>query len=128
MHESTLGHRKINVELTAGGGGNSAARKTKIEEKRKALSEERDKVAENKKKTWGGKVVEGGAVVGDVPSGEDADKPKTRKSEIVVNGQVKKVRDRRLKKDPAVIEKEKQAKLAAKAKTAMTGANAIRLG
>lgn len=130
-----MGHRKINVELTAGGGGNSAQRKSRIEEKRKALNTEREKAAEKKrpKKTWGGKPVEGGAVVGGadtaVADGVGADgKPKTRKTEIVVDGKVKKVRDRRLRKDPAVVEKEQAAKKAAKARFAMTGANAVKLG
>ncbi|GAA5920582.1 hypothetical protein JCM6882_006326 [Rhodosporidiobolus microsporus] len=51
LHQSTLpGHpRKINVELTAGGGGNSAARKAKIEEQRKKLTGEREKAAKNKR-------------------------------------------------------------------------------
>ena len=35
MHQSKYQGRKINVELTVGGGGHAAARKTKIAEKNK---------------------------------------------------------------------------------------------
>ncbi|KAH8703833.1 hypothetical protein BGW36DRAFT_355232 [Talaromyces proteolyticus] len=41
--------RKINVELTAGGGGKSDHRKTKIKEKNEKLAEERAKAAKEKK-------------------------------------------------------------------------------
>lgn len=52
MHHSLLKERKIRVELTAGGGGNSASRKQKIEDKRAKLQKERERnfqrVAETK--------------------------------------------------------------------------------
>lgn len=41
LHKSTLGGRKINVELTAGGGGNSQERIEKIKAKNEKLEEER---------------------------------------------------------------------------------------
>lgn len=52
LHKSTLGGRKINVELTAGGGGNSQDRKEKIKAKNEKLEDERTKrtVAEREKK------------------------------------------------------------------------------
>jgi nucleolar protein 6 len=43
LHHSMMGKRKINVELTAGGGGTSDARKAKIEAQRKKLSAQREK-------------------------------------------------------------------------------------
>lgn len=49
LHHSSLSGRKINVELTAGGGGNSATRKAKIEAQRKRLTDEREKAAKNKR-------------------------------------------------------------------------------
>lgn len=41
LHHSTLKQRKINVELTVGGGGNSDNRKTKLREKNDKLLDER---------------------------------------------------------------------------------------
>ncbi|CAH2354177.1 nucleolar protein 6 [[Candida] railenensis] len=41
LHHSTLKFRKINVELTVGGGGNSENRKTKLKDKNEKLLEER---------------------------------------------------------------------------------------
>lgn len=41
LHKSTLGGRKINVELTAGGGGNSKDRVEKIRTKNEKLEQER---------------------------------------------------------------------------------------
>lgn len=47
MHHSELRSRKINVELTVGGGGNSETRKLKLKEKNEKLDVERnDKVKE----------------------------------------------------------------------------------
>ncbi|OXV05351.1 hypothetical protein Egran_06881 [Elaphomyces granulatus] len=42
--------RRINVELTAGGGGKSQTRKDKLEEKNRKLAEERDRTAKEQKK------------------------------------------------------------------------------
>jgi len=42
--------RRINVELTAGGGGKSQTRKAKLEEKNRKLAEERDRTAKEQKK------------------------------------------------------------------------------
>lgn len=53
MHHGELGGRRINVELTAGGGGSkSAKRKLKIKEKNEKYRKEREEIeaAENKKK------------------------------------------------------------------------------
>lgn len=41
LHHSTLRKRKINVELTVGGGGNSETRKTKLKEKNTKLDDQR---------------------------------------------------------------------------------------
>lgn len=41
LHHSTLGNRKINVELTVGGGGNSENRLNKLKEKNEKLHDER---------------------------------------------------------------------------------------
>lgn len=48
MHHSMLRNRKINVELTVGGGGNSETRQQKLKEKNQVLLEQRK---ENMKKT-----------------------------------------------------------------------------
>lgn len=51
MHHLTLGNRKINVELTVGGGGNSANRVEKIKAKNETMIEERNqKIKEGIKK------------------------------------------------------------------------------
>ncbi|KAI9754440.1 MAG: hypothetical protein M4579_004708 [Chaenotheca gracillima] len=47
FHHSVLGERRINVELTAGGGGSSTARQEKIYTKNAKLTEERRKRREN---------------------------------------------------------------------------------
>lgn len=44
LHHMLFGGRQINVELTAGGGGNSEVRSAKIKEKNKTLNEERKKL------------------------------------------------------------------------------------
>ncbi|ORY04068.1 hypothetical protein K493DRAFT_404787 [Basidiobolus meristosporus CBS 931.73] len=48
FHHTFFNRRKINVELTAGGGGHSEARKTKLNEKNAKLEEERRKIFESK--------------------------------------------------------------------------------
>lgn len=57
MHHSTMRNRKINVELTVGGGGNSEARKTKLQDKNsKLLTERRERIKqeEQQNKSKGG--------------------------------------------------------------------------
>src|SRR5579862_6710597 len=49
-HHTMLGARKINVELTAGGGGKSENRMGKIKEKNEVLEEERRKRVEEERK------------------------------------------------------------------------------
>ena len=60
-HHTVLGRRKINVELTAGGGGKSEKRLERIKERREALEEERRirvaKEGKDKKKEDEGKGV-----------------------------------------------------------------------
>jgi nucleolar protein 6 len=57
MHHSTLRNRKINVELTVGGGGNSDNRVNKLKEKNEKLEDERrSRVTKDGKK---GEVPEG---------------------------------------------------------------------
>ncbi|GAA5866709.1 hypothetical protein JCM8547_002732 [Rhodosporidiobolus lusitaniae] len=135
LHHSTLQSRKINVELTAGGGGNSESRRKKIEEQRKKLEGEREKAARNKRlregegedgdKTGRWKLAaakqaakEGGGAVEGADGEKDggAEKPK------------KKVRDRRAGKPGAqggagAGKKEKEQRLP----KASSGANAIKL-
>ena len=48
LHQSRLGHKKINVELSAGGGGNGAVRKEKIKVKRDRLNKQAEAAAERK--------------------------------------------------------------------------------
>ncbi|GAA5994436.1 Nop6p [Rhodotorula paludigena] len=150
LHHSTLSGRKINVELTAGGGGNSAARKAKIDEQRKKLTLEREKAAKNKRmregeaengdKTGRWKLAaekqasaegdEGSAEAGAGAAEGAADKPK------------KKVRDRRLKNGGGAaaggaaaaagggnpkVDAAKQKRIEARAVKASSGANAIKL-
>lgn len=50
MHHSTMGNRKINVELTVGGGGNSETRVTKLKEKNEKARTDRKDLMEKKKK------------------------------------------------------------------------------
>jgi nucleolar protein 6 len=61
-HHTVLGGRKINVELTAGGGGKSEQRMGRIKGKNEILEEERRKRVEEerKEKEKGGKEVKGG--------------------------------------------------------------------
>ena len=40
LHKSRLGHKKINVELSAGGGGNGTVRRQKIQAKRDRLNQQ----------------------------------------------------------------------------------------
>ncbi|WOO77371.1 putative RNA-binding protein [Vanrija pseudolonga] len=54
LHETKLNQRAINVELTAGGGGKSAARKGKIEERNKRMGGQRERRAEREKEAGGG--------------------------------------------------------------------------
>ncbi|CAH6723486.1 nucleolar protein 6 [[Candida] jaroonii] len=49
MHHSMIKDRKINVELTVGGGGNSENRKEKLKQKNEKLSEERKERVVKKK-------------------------------------------------------------------------------
>ncbi|BGP31387.1 hypothetical protein JCM10296v2_003151 [Rhodotorula toruloides] len=133
LHHSTLSSRKINVELTAGGGGNSATRRAKIEEQRKKLNTEREKAAKNKR----------------LKEGESEDGNKTGRWKLAAEKQKeggeggegaaeasgdskgtkggKKVRDRRLKPGAQKDEAAKQKKAKAWALKASTGANAIKL-
>ncbi|GAA5892245.1 hypothetical protein JCM5296_003216 [Sporobolomyces johnsonii] len=132
LHHSTLLSRKINVELTAGGGGNSEARRQKISEQRAKLEREREKAAKNKR------VREGEGEDGDktgrwkLAAEKLAAKGETGEGEASVEGQPKKkVRDRRNKPGAAggegKVDKERKRKLEARAEKASSGANAIRL-
>ncbi|SCZ98601.1 BZ3500_MvSof-1268-A1-R1_Chr7-1g09214 [Microbotryum saponariae] len=144
LHESELNGRKINVELTAGGGGNSEARKKKLQDKRATMQKERERVALNRKKKdieagklnpdgsrlWGQPKpsataatagAEGGSAWAASSSGQDG------AGSTALNGaekKIKKVRDRRLVKDGPAAARSKPVK----APKAMTGANSIKLG
>ncbi|ANB15011.1 Nop6p [Sugiyamaella lignohabitans] len=67
LHHTVFKNRKINVELTAGGGGNTAARRQKIQEKNEKLREEHaQRIAQEAKAAAAKKKVSGEA---DAPSG-----------------------------------------------------------
>lgn len=53
LHHSQLSGRRINVELTAGGGGKSDARKAKLAERNKRIGGQREKRAEREKEEGG---------------------------------------------------------------------------
>ncbi|GAA6057504.1 hypothetical protein JCM3770_000591 [Rhodotorula araucariae] len=145
LHHSTLLNRKINVELTAGGGGNSAARKAKIDEQRKKLTLEREKAAKNKRlregesetgdKTGRWKLAaekKAAAAAGDGADG--AETPATTVSAVVEGALAekpkKKVRDRRQKDGgaaQAAQAAQQKQKLEARAVKASSGANAIKI-
>lgn len=146
MHQSSISGRKINVELTAGGGGNSEARRAKIEAQRKKLNDEREKAAKNKRvkegesengdKTGRWKLAaekaaaaeEGGDGAAAAAGAEGDGEPPRKK---------KNVRDRRLKNGVVVSAATAAAtgsgnaaekrRLEAKAAKASSGANAIKL-
>ena len=46
LHHTDLDGRRINVELTVGGGGSGSARKEKLDEKKGRMTEQRDRKAE----------------------------------------------------------------------------------
>lgn len=69
MHHSMLRNRKINVELTVGGGGNSENRVQKIKEKNEKMLEGRKKMDEAKKSKKGGDKKGDGEGSGGVPAG-----------------------------------------------------------
>ena len=64
FHHSLFEGRKINVELTAGGGGNTKARREKLGVRNAKLDEERKNRVEKEKAEAEGKKVEKGEVSG----------------------------------------------------------------
>ncbi|BGP24020.1 RNA binding protein [Rhodotorula toruloides] len=131
LHHSTLSSRKINVELTAGGGGNSATRRAKIEEQRKKLNTEREKAAKNKRLKEGES--EDGNKAGRWKLAAEKQAKEGGEGAVEAGGvakgakSAKKVRDRRLKPGAQKDEAAKQKKAEAWALKASTGANAIKL-
>ncbi|GAA5916397.1 RNA-binding protein [Sporobolomyces salmoneus] len=135
LHHSLLSNRKINVELTAGGGGNSEQRKQKISSQREKLEKEREKASKNKRLREG--ETEDGDKTGrwKLAAAKQSDGGAEGEGEegaIVEGGRKKKVRDRRNRetKPGAGAEKaEAERKKAAerKAEKASSGANAIKL-
>lgn len=71
LHHSSLGGRKINVELTAGGGGKGEARKAKIQKKNEKLDVERETSQKTKREAEAKKARTRGA---NGPSAEDKQK------------------------------------------------------
>lgn len=143
LHQSDFAGRKINVELSAGGGGNSEARKAKILEGRKRLDTERERATANKLKKsgeGGGKKepVDKSARWGKKPEGAEEKKEGAPaaiaagggEKEVKVNPTTgKKVRDRRIPKTTSEgVVKERARKLDAKRAAAMSGANNTPLG
>lgn len=125
LHEEELQGRKLNVELTAGGGGNSTKRTEKIVEKRKTLTEERERTKKNKAEREGttAVVVEGAKGKNWNASAEEVVEP------IKLDKNGKKVRDRRSGKSSSGKEAEAKArKLEAAGRKASSGANAQPLG
>lgn len=54
LHHTDLDGRRINVELTVGGGGSGSARKEKLDEKKGRMTEQRDRKAEKEAEDGGG--------------------------------------------------------------------------
>ncbi|GAA5966850.1 hypothetical protein JCM3765_004574 [Sporobolomyces pararoseus] len=133
LHHSTLQNRKINVELTAGGGGNSEQRKQKIVSQREKLEKEREKALKNKRLREG--ETEDGDKTGRWKMAASAKKSQApieqeEGGEVVVEGgRKKKVRDRRNRDGKAQEKQEAERKAAAerRAQKASSGANSIRL-
>lgn len=135
LHHSLLDNRKINVELTAGGGGNSEQRKQKIVAQREKLDKEREKAAKNKRLREG--ETEDGDKTGRwklaaTKQQDDQAQEGDEGAVVVEGGRKKKVRDRRNREAKPGAGSEKQElerKKAAerKAEKASSGANAIKL-
>ncbi|KAJ1830350.1 hypothetical protein LPJ63_004986 [Coemansia sp. RSA 2711] len=68
FHHQQLGTKKINVELTAGGGGNSAKRKEKLDKRRVGMDKEREKERKTKRRKQEAK-----EAAGDGEEGSDGD-------------------------------------------------------
>ena len=120
LHEEELLGRKLNVELTAGGGGKSATRTNKLAEKRATLTEERARTKKNKAER------EGVVPVEDTDKTGRWKKPEEEKVEKVdKNG--KKIRDRRLVKPVDQVAKDKERAKKTHA-WASSGANSITIG
>lgn len=127
-----MGGRKINVELSAGGGGNSEVRKAKIGENRKRLELEREKAAKHKKEREG--VTEEEEVVKDKSARWGPKKevpapvaPAAEGGEGKAPG--KKVRDRRIPKLNVMgEEKERKRAQEARVRARPSGANSMPLG
>lgn len=125
--------------MTAGGGGNSEARKTKIVAQREKLEKEREKALKNKRLREG--ETEDGDKTGRWKMAAGAKKsqqdiPEEGQEEVVVvDGRKKKVRDRRNRDTTdggnaagkAKMEAEQKAAAERKALKASSGANAIKL-
>lgn len=89
LHHTDLDGRRINVELTAGGGGAGQVRKEKIEARQGRLGEQREKRAEKEKE-------EGGATADQVINGV----PEVKDSAVAADGEVKMRGGRRIKAKP----------------------------
>ncbi|GAA5927396.1 Nop6p [Sporobolomyces koalae] len=133
LHHSMLDNRKINVELTAGGGGNSEARKAKILIQREKLEKEREKASKNRRiregETEDGDKTGRWKLAAEKQAGTEAEEDQ---NVVVENGRKKKVRDRRNKegKPSAGAEKQEADRKRAmdkRAEKASSGANAIKL-
>lgn len=66
LHHTDLDGRRINVELTVGGGGSGSARKEKLDEKKGRMTEQRDRKAEKEAEEG----AEGGAATPQAGAGE----------------------------------------------------------
>jgi len=84
LHHTMFQERKINVELTAGGGGPSQVRKKKIETKNENLKKERKKLAEkrDKSKKEAATFEKGELMIEDnIPPAKNSDKSQTSKTD-----------------------------------------------
>ncbi|KAJ2745021.1 hypothetical protein GGI20_002514 [Coemansia sp. BCRC 34301] len=81
FHHMTLGTKKINVELTAGGGGNSSNRKDKLQRRREDLDKERRKDGANKRQKTGPR--EGAtSELGEAPDRSESSSHKTETARV----------------------------------------------
>ncbi|KAL1412891.1 hypothetical protein Q8F55_000640 [Vanrija albida] len=95
LHETKLNQRAINVELTAGGGGKSAARKGKIQERNARVGTQRERRAEREKETGGGEAAEEAA-----PEAAEKDE-----GEVDASGEFKMRNGRRVRVKPRTDER-----------------------
>lgn len=96
LHHSSIQNRRINVELTAGGGGKSDARQGKIKERNDRVGGQRERRAEKEKEAGVGEQGVNGGVV--IPTVETDARPRNN-------------RDRGTKTDTAPVQKPREVEV-----------------